>query len=110
MDSRNIGRGLGRRPEPEESAVTSRIRSETLVFSRPFRLRGWKQPHPAGTYAMETEEELIEGLSFPAYRRVGTTITREASAGGYLRQVIPVEPDDLARAIATERTGGAAVP
>jgi hypothetical protein len=97
-------------PEAEDVAVTSRIRSEDLVFSRPFRLRGWKEPHPAGTYALEMEEELIEGLSFPAYRRVGTTLTREATPGGHCRQVIPVELADLEVAVAAERaaTGGAA--
>lgn len=29
---------------------------------------------PAGTYHVVTDEELIEGLSFPAYRRVATMI------------------------------------
>ena len=90
-------------PEPRDSAVTSRIRREDLVFSRPFRLRGWKEPHLAGAYALETEEELIDGLSFTAYRRVGTTLTREATPGGHCRQVIPVEPADLEVAVAAER-------
>jgi hypothetical protein len=83
--------------------VTNRIRSEDLVFGRPFRLRGWKEPHPAGTYALETEEELIEGLSFPAYRRVGTTLTRKETPGGHCRQVIPVDLSDLESALAAER-------
>ena len=83
--------------------MTSRIRREDLVFSHPFRLRGWKDPHPAGTYALETEEELIEGLSFAAYRRVATTLTRETTPGGHCRQVIPVEPADLEAAVAAER-------
>jgi hypothetical protein len=83
--------------------VTSRIRSEALVFRNPFQLRGWAEAHPAGTYAMETEEELIEGLSFPAYRRVATTITREVTAGGHCRQVIPVDPRDLDAALAADR-------
>ena len=83
--------------------MNSRIRREDLVFSRPFRLRGWKDPHPAGTYALETEEELIDGLSFTAYRRIGTTLTREATPGGHCRQVIPVEPADLEAAVAADR-------
>jgi hypothetical protein len=29
---------------------------------------------PPGTYAVNADEELIEGLSFLAYRRVATTI------------------------------------
>ena len=90
--------------------MTSRIRREDLVFSRPFRLRGWAQPHPAGTYALETEEELIEGISFAAYRRIGTTLTRATSDGGQLRQVIPVDPLEIAAALATDRFQGAAAP
>src|SRR3712207_7456397 len=46
----------------------------------------------SGPYAVETEEELIEGLSFPAYRGVSTTITRQATPAGALVQAIPVEP------------------
>ncbi|MFC7475497.1 hypothetical protein ACFQS7_14090 [Dankookia sp. GCM10030260] len=88
--------------------MTSRIRREELVFSRPFRLRGWKEPHPAGTYALETEEELIDGLSFTAYRRVGTTLTREATPGGQCRQVMPVEPADLEAAVAADQASAAA--
>lgn len=90
--------------------MTSRIRREDLVFRHPFRLRGWKEPHPAGTYALETEEELIDGLSFTAYRRIGTTLTREATPGGQCRQVIPVELADLERAVAAERVLAGAPP
>jgi hypothetical protein len=90
--------------------VTRRIRREDLVFSRPFRLRGWKETHPAGTYALETEEELIDGLSFTAYRRVATTLTREATPGGQCRQVIPVELADLEKAMAAERVPAGAPP
>jgi hypothetical protein len=35
---------------------------------------GFEQELPAGDYVIETEEELIQGLSFPAYRRVSTTL------------------------------------
>ena len=35
---------------------------------------GFEQELPAGDYVIETEEELIEGLSFPAYRRLSTTL------------------------------------
>jgi hypothetical protein len=46
---------------------------------------------------VETEEELIEGLSFAAYHRVSTTITREILPGA-TRQTISVDPVDLAKA------------
>jgi hypothetical protein len=86
--------------------VLSRTRREDMVFRHPFSLKGWAEPQPAGTYAVETEEELIEGLSFPAYRRVSTTITRRATRAGALVQAIPVDPRELAEAQAAD---GAAV-
>lgn len=83
--------------------MSSRIRREALVFRHPFRLRGWTESQPAGTYAMETEEEMIEGLSFPAYRRIATTLTRESTPAGSCRQVLPVDPRDLEALLAADR-------
>ncbi len=57
---------------------------------------------PAGAYAVDIEEELIEGLSFPAYRRVSTMIMRHATRAGALVQAIPVEPRELAKARAAD--------
>ena len=37
-------------------------------------INGFAQELPAGDYVIETEEELIEGLSFPAYRRLSTAL------------------------------------
>ena len=82
--------------------MLNRTLREDMVFKRPFLLKGWSEPLPAGTYAVETEEELIEGLSFPAYRRVSTTITRRAARAGALVQAIAVDPRELARARAAD--------
>ncbi len=81
--------------------MSNRTHREVIVFHRPFRLRGWSEAQPAGTYVVETEEELIEGLSFAAFRRVSTTITREVLPGA-TRQTIPVDPVELARAQAAD--------
>lgn len=45
-----------------------------MIFARPFVIEGFDQQLPAGKYAVETEEELLCGLSFPVYRRVSTTL------------------------------------
>ncbi|SDB73785.1 hypothetical protein [Belnapia rosea] len=82
--------------------MPNRTHREIMVFRRPFRLHGWSEAQPAGTYVVETEEELIEGLSFAAFRRVSTTITREALPGA-TRETIPVDPVDLARAQAADQ-------
>ena len=82
--------------------MSNRIHHEDIVFRRPFSLRGWAEPHPAGTYALETEDELIEGLSFPAWRRISTTITHRSGQAQAVTQVLPVDPRDLARALAAD--------
>jgi hypothetical protein len=54
---------------------------------------------PSGTYTVEVDEELIEGLSFLAYRRVATTIylpLRPGGAGSV--QAVKVDPRELAAA------------
>ena len=43
-----------------------------MTFQLPFVLDGYDRELPAGDYELETDEELIDGLSFPAYRRVAT--------------------------------------
>jgi hypothetical protein len=49
--------------------------TRTIVsFTRPFVIDGFDQELPAGEYAVETEEELLSGLSFPVYRRISTTL------------------------------------
>lgn len=80
------------------------------MFARPFHLRGWPAPHPAGAYMLEIEEEPIEGISFAAYRRISTTITREPGSGGQCRQVIPVDPRELDAALLADRAPRAAAP
>ena len=52
--------------------MTTRSRRETVTFTRPARIKGIDRLLKAGAYEVVTDEELIEGLSFPSYRRVAT--------------------------------------
>ena len=64
-------------PEPSShlgGKTINRTSDATVTFSRPFVIDGFEQELPAGDYVIETEEELIEGLSFPAYKRISTTL------------------------------------
>jgi hypothetical protein len=54
--------------------MTIRSRSETMVFKHPFRLKAVGRELPPGAYEVLTDDEMIEGLSFPCYRRVSTMI------------------------------------
>jgi hypothetical protein len=51
-----------------------RSRRETIIFRRPFLIKSIGRQLPAGGYEVVTDEELIEGLSFASYRRIGTMI------------------------------------
>jgi hypothetical protein len=54
--------------------MTTRTRRETVHFKRPFLIKGVDRLLPSGAYEVITDEELIEGLSFPSFRRVATMI------------------------------------
>ena len=55
-------------------AMTTRTTSKIVTFARPFTLKGVDRILPPGEYRIVTDEELIEELSFPVYRRVATMI------------------------------------
>ena len=54
--------------------MTMRSRREAITFLHPFRIKGIDRLLPPGAYQVITDEEMIEGLSFPAFRRVATMI------------------------------------
>jgi hypothetical protein len=54
--------------------MTTRSRRETITFKHPFRIKGIDRLLSAGAYEVITDEEMIEGLSFAAFRRVATMI------------------------------------
>jgi hypothetical protein len=78
---------------------------ESVTFDRPFRVDGTNHQQPAGTYTIETIEELIEGLSFLAYRRVATSIVLPLPSGGAASyQLVPIDPN-IVRAVRGPRRG-----
>ena len=60
--------------------MTTRSRRETVTFKHAFRIKGIDRLLSAGAYEVITDEEMIEGLSFPAFRRVATMIMVPAAA------------------------------
>ena len=76
-----------------------RTTRETLTFDHRFSLTAVDKLQPAGTYALDVDEELIEGLSFLAYRRVATTIYLPLHQGSHGSvQAIRVDPQELTAA------------
>jgi hypothetical protein len=70
--------------------MTTRTRRETVHFKHPFLIKGVDRLLPSGAYQVITDEEMIEGLSFPSFRRVAT---RHSSV-----EMISVSPVDLSDA------------
>jgi hypothetical protein len=54
--------------------TTTRTKRVTLDFRHPFSLEGVDRQLAPGQYEVVTDEELIEELSFPVYRRMATLI------------------------------------
>ena len=54
--------------------MTIRTSQTTVSFKRPFLLGDYEDELPAGDYTVEFDEELLGGVSFPAYRRTRTLI------------------------------------
>ena len=77
----------------------TRTSKSSVTFQHPFALKGVGRELPAGTYEVVTDEELIEGLSFPAFRRVSTMIFVPALAHTNSSiEMHQIEPDELAAA------------
>lgn len=52
-----------------------------VTFSHPFALVGYADELPAGGYEVIVEEELIQGLSFEAYRTTATYLLVHGRGG-----------------------------
>jgi hypothetical protein len=76
----------------------TRTKRRTLTFSHVFTLEGAERSFPAGAYDLVTDEELIEGLSFPAYRRVASWILTPPQSSSAPTEMIMIDPVELAAA------------
>jgi hypothetical protein len=89
--------------------MITRTKRVTLRFQHPFSLKGVRRRLAAGEYEVVADEELIEELSFPIYRRVATLIFLPADAGQPSSiEMVNVDPADLAAAHQRDQVGLAA--
>jgi hypothetical protein len=76
--------------------MTVRTSRKTVTFTRPFSLSAIGEVQPAGSYTVETDEEELPGVSFPAYRRIATLILLRSRGGGrVMEQLISIDPLEL---------------
>jgi hypothetical protein len=74
--------------------MTLRRSSKTVTFRRPFCMEGADRLLPPADYQVVTDEELIESLSFLAYRRVSTVMIVPGKAGSTV-EMLTIDPFDL---------------
>jgi hypothetical protein len=68
--------------------MTVRTTSNTVTFMHPFSLTGADEVQPARTCTVETDEELLQPSSLPAYRRIATLLRLERNTGTVLTQIL----------------------
>jgi hypothetical protein len=80
--------------------MIARSRANTVTFTKPFLLKGIDRTLPPGGYRVVTDEELIEGISFPVYRRVSTMIFVPAPSRALgSTEMVAIDPADLEAAL-----------
>ncbi len=83
--------------------MNTRTTNKTVTFARPFLLKGIDRMLGAGDYGIVTDEELIEGLSFPAYRRISTMIFVPAQNASSV-EMVAIDPQELSAAHARDQS------
>lgn len=87
--------------------MLTRTTTATVDFAFPFELSYVEGVWPPGSYIVETEDEIMSGLSFLAYRRISTTMTFPIRVGISIgRQVIEIDPLDLEIALKRDAESG----
>jgi hypothetical protein len=71
----------------------------TVSFSQPFLLTGIDRLLPAGDYRVVTDDLVLDGESFQAFRRVATMMMVPTRNRGSLEMIV-IDPDELELALA----------
>jgi hypothetical protein len=84
--------------------MPSRSTTSSVAFAHPFRIPGYEDELPAGSYEVIVDEDLLEGLSFEAYRRTGTFLLVGGRPGRRGQtEMRPINWSDLEAAQASDR-------
>jgi hypothetical protein len=75
-----------------------RSRRETITFRHPFRIKGIDRQLSPRAYEVITDEEMIAGLSLPAFRRIATMIMVPAASLNSAMEMISIGSVDLSDA------------
>jgi hypothetical protein len=82
--------------------MTTRTIKRTVTFRRPFTLGDSSDQFPAGEYAVETDEDLIEGMFFPKYLQGVTVMQKIAERRPGITERAVINPFQLDAALALD--------
>jgi hypothetical protein len=84
--------------------MTERTTETDITFAHAFILRTSMRPLEAGTYRLVVDEEQIEGVSFPAFRKVAAHLQLPAlGTATDKRQSLPVSLQEIDAALVKDR-------
>ena len=83
--------------------MVTRARAGAVTFGRPFFLRKINRELPAGSYAIETDEESLEDVSTLAFRRVGIRLFVPRIEGRLDSEMWTISPKDFDIVLANDR-------
>ncbi len=84
--------------------MTTRTTEKTVRFHRAFTVAGSDHAYPAGEYLVQTDEEMIEQLSFTGWKRIATTILLR---DGGKTQSVALDPVELELMLSRDAEAGA---
>ncbi len=88
--------------------MSARTTHSIAHFEAPFVLGGLEGKLPAGDYDIDHDEEMIDGLSWVAWRRVATFIHLPARAvRNPTSQLIAIDQTELEAALTRDRENAA---
>lgn len=80
--------------------MTTRMTSREVTFQHPFVLDGFARDVPAGTYLVQTEEELMDTVLSMAWKRASTLIRLRTATG---TEDVFIDPNQLNAALLRDR-------
>jgi hypothetical protein len=84
--------------------MNTRTTKKTITFLHPCLLDEFDEILPAGRYNVETDEELLEGPSFPVYRKTLSFLHLPTAPGqGGFTRTLTITPKALDEAIERDR-------
>lgn len=83
--------------------MESRITIKLVTFRKPFTLSRLDGIQPPGTYTVQTEEEMLDTLSFVGWRQIGCVIVLHRDGG---EEHAAIDPQELREALVNDGDQG----